>query len=412
MGKYKHYKTYDDIRGDGRIILYTRNDQTKNWFYVRLKFPHIKGYIIRSAKTTDEYEARRFAEDLYYETEGRLRRGENINHHPFKKVFKEWAKQRRLEGKEKVYTEDDIRTSELYALPYLSDYDIRKIDMDVLNGFFDKRLSLSKSPPSVSTLKQEVRRLRSIMNFALDRGFIQRLPKFPSFKGKRNPRPDFTGAEWNRLYKFMRGHVKAVKANKAHYRDRYYLQQYVLILANSGIRVGEARNLKWSDVSNTRTLKGGNRMVLNVTGKTGNREVVCNKNVESYLKRLYEFRKEEFGSNPSLDEHIFAHPNGLPIKSLKKSFASLLDRSGLTYNSVGQKRVPYSLRHTYATMRLQEGVSVFQLASNMGTSVEMIEAYYGKKRNTTAKAASELTKMGGREKRSDAEDVLPWYAAK
>jgi hypothetical protein len=43
-------------------------------------------------------------------------------------------------------------------------------------------------------------------------------------------------------------------------------------------------------------------------------------------------------------------------------------------------RLPYSLRHTYATMRLAEGVSVFQLAANMGTSVEMLEEFYGKKR--------------------------------
>ena len=32
-----------------------------------------------------------------------------------------------------------------------------------------------------------------------------------------------------------------------------------------------------------------------------------------------------------------------------------------------------SLRHTYATMRIAEGVSVFQLAANMGTSVEMLD---------------------------------------
>ena len=31
-------------------------------------------------------------------------------------------------------------------------------------------------------------------------------------------------------------------------------------------------------------------------------------------------------------------------------------------------------------MRLTEGVSVFQLAADMGTSVEMLEDFYGKKR--------------------------------
>ena len=43
-------------------------------------------------------------------------------------------------------------------------------------------------------------------------------------------------------------------------------------------------------------------------------------------------------------------------------------------------------------MRLSEGVSVFQLAANMGTSVEMIETFYGKKRVRDPKTATELTK--------------------
>jgi integrase len=59
----------------------------------------------------------------------------------------------------------------------------------------------------------------------------------------------------------------------------------------------------------------------------------------------------------------------------------------------GKKRVPYSLRHTYATMRISEGVNVFQLAANMGTSVEMLEDFYGKKRMRDPSMATEVTKI-------------------
>ena len=55
-----------------------------------------------------------------------------------------------------------------------------------------------------------------------------------------------------------------------------------------------------------------------------------------------------------------------------------------------------TLSHTYATMRISEGVSVFQLAANMGTSVEMIESFYGKKRMRDPKMATEVTKFRGR----------------
>jgi integrase len=44
-------------------------------------------------------------------------------------------------------------------------------------------------------------------------------------------------------------------------------------------------------------------------------------------------------------------------------------------------------------MRLAEGVRVFQLAANMGTSVEMLEEFYGKKRMRDPKTATEVTKF-------------------
>jgi pyruvate/2-oxoglutarate dehydrogenase complex dihydrolipoamide acyltransferase (E2) component len=93
------------------------------------------------------------------------------------------------------------------------------------------------------------------------------------------------------------------------------------------------------------------------------------------------------------DEPIFCHPDGRAIGSFKKGFEQVLDEAGILYGSDGKKRVPYSLRHTYATMRISEGVSVFQLAANMGTSVEMIENFYGKKRMRDPKIATEVTKF-------------------
>jgi len=44
---------------------------------------------------------------------------------------------------------------------------------------------------------------------------------------------------------------------------------------------------------------------------------------------------------------------------------------------MGTDRVAYSFRHTYATFRLMEGVDVYFLARQIGTSVSMIEQHYG-----------------------------------
>jgi integrase len=50
---------------------------------------------------------------------------------------------------------------------------------------------------------------------------------------------------------------------------------------------------------------------------------------------------------------------------------------GLLYDRDGDKRSLYSLRHTYATLRLEKGdVSVYDLAMNMGCKVAQIENHY------------------------------------
>jgi hypothetical protein len=54
-----------------------------------------------------------------------------------------------------------------------------------------------------------------------------------------------------------------------------------------------------------------------------------------------------------------------------------LKAAGLEYDTHGNKRSIYSLRHTYATFRLQHGTNVYWLKKNMGTSVAMIERHYG-----------------------------------
>jgi hypothetical protein len=46
-------------------------------------------------------------------------------------------------------------------------------------------------------------------------------------------------------------------------------------------------------------------------------------------------------------------------------------------NENGDNRAIYSLRHTYATLRLQNGANVYGLKKNMGASVAMIERHYG-----------------------------------
>ena len=56
--------------------------------------------------------------------------------------------------------------------------------------------------------------------------------------------------------------------------------------------------------------------------------------------------------------------------------SALLKSARLETDTSGAKRTIYSLRHTYATFRLHEGVNQYLLARNMGTSAAMLEKHY------------------------------------
>ena len=50
---------------DGAIYLYRRADYKKRIWFIRIKVPGAKGYVWRSSRSTDEFEAYRIAEELY-----------------------------------------------------------------------------------------------------------------------------------------------------------------------------------------------------------------------------------------------------------------------------------------------------------------------------------------------------------
>lgn len=388
-----HYRDYLDLRGDGRIILYKRSDHQNPKWTVRIKIPHTEGFVVKSAKTKDDYEARRFAEDLYYELEGKARRGEPIRTPTFRRVFQEWAKAQNIDlsVRSKKYVNGNVRRVELWLLQYFADTAIDVVNENRLGDYAEWRQSQMKRP-AVHTLKNERTALNQMLRFAKRRGYIREIPEFYIKSAKGNARSDLPESEWLTLVESFEAYLARARGRRVR-RARFYLKQYVLLLAQSGIRVGEARRLKWRDLSQTKTLTGDIRVVLTVRGKTGEREVVCNAGVEFLLQELRSFRHGELDREPDRDEHIFCHRDGSPVITYRNGFDRALKDAGVLFSSDGRRRVPYSLRHTYATMRISEGVSVFQLAANMGTSVEMIDSFYGKKRVRDPKMATELTKQ-------------------
>ena len=148
---------------------------------------------------------------------------------------------------------------------------------------------------------------------------------------------------------------------------------FVLIMCNTGMRPPEAKNLRWRDIAVRQDDEGRALVVMRVRGKGKFRELVAAGNVAEYLERIREVSRAT-----SLEDTVFTTEKGEPASTIYESLIDdLLDKSGLRVSSSGKPRSTYCFRHTYATFRLTEGVDVYFLAKQMGTSVKMIEDHYG-----------------------------------
>jgi len=382
-----------DLRGDGRIVLYKRSGLKRPKWQVRIRVPNATGYRIVSSKSSDWNEAKRFAEDLYEKTYMHVLNGGQIRSRTFKQVFEEWEKNldqlgpNRQGGSWKASV-DRVRT---YALPYFESAKIESIGPDEFEVFWIWRKSnFVKKQPSNGTLGREKNAIAPLFKFAVAKGYILAVPTMSLPKAKHKRRPTFTLEEYRHLHRQLRRWVKASEG-KASWRDRYVFQQVFLILANSGLRIGELRRLRWSDLRTVET-PIGDRLIGYANGKTGSREFVFQPSGKTYVARLRELQKKELGDDPHGERLVVCHRNGKPILSFKRSFRSLLEFAKVPVDRDGMARTIYSLRHFYATLRLQHEVNPFLLAKQMGTSVEMLEKFYGQ--TVTSEVAVQLTKGG------------------
>ena len=148
---------------------------------------------------------------------------------------------------------------------------------------------------------------------------------------------------------------------------------FVLVMTNTGMRPSEAKNLRWRDVAVKTDKQGRKFVILSVRGKGKFRQLVAASNVADYLERI-----RAIGKATGEDDFVFTNIEGKPTFTLYHNvLETLLTDSGLLHSSSGSRRSTYCFRHTYATFRLTEGVDVYFLAKQMGTSVKMIEDHYG-----------------------------------
>ena len=265
---------------------------------------------------------------------------------------------------------------------------------------------------SDATIRFEMSIFGAVMNYAIKKRYVpasQRFDDRPKLKTMR--RDEFTLEEYRHLHTVGRSWVKAApRPSSTWYRTVAY--NFILIMCNTGMRPSEAKNLRWRDITTGADREGREMVVMFVQGKGKSRKLVAPKSVGDYFERIREatrkYRrgavkdgaaKDEDAEAPEVvfqpEDRVFTTVTGEPAKSLYQALIEdLLMKAKLREGASGVPRSTYCFRHTYATFRLAEGVDVYFLAEQMGTSVKMIEEHYGHV-NTVKHADLVLQGMGG-----------------
>jgi len=373
------------LDGIGKVVR-TRHtgDMYHCFFYCRPE----KKWLRKSLHTRKLSEALEAGRKLIMTTLTLIEMGERVFNKTYQQVVDEHLKEKQEEADAKMITQGrvtTIRSALKWAVQFAGGPDK---SITVINGIEWKRYYVWRRnlKPEVRdvTLVNERSAITALFRFADQKRYIspRHLPIFDKSISKNRDverRDALTESEYNHLCSILRYFDKHGKNDKER-NERRFIRDFFMISANTGLRFGEMRRLKWHQVT-----------ILSLKDDKGNPlcEIKLEKNdtknkkarIVQGMRGDFFDRIKEYAKHKKPTDYVFADNESetgeqLPKKIYYSLWHELMDRAGLHERD---KLTWYSLRHTYATFRLLNGkdLDVFTLAKNMGTSVKFIEDHYG-----------------------------------
>jgi len=370
---------------NGKITLFKRPESAQ--WQCRFRAPNGR-WCSYSTNTVDVDEAQEKALDIYMQTKLRIESGIAHLQKNFKQVAQEeiqirWGAQKT--EREKRNINDHQFILDKYLIPFFGKVPVSEITQQIMSDFDSWRISEMGRIPKSSTQRHHASAFNRVIKFARHKNYIpiHKIVVDMKVRGEKGqPRPAFSNEELEQMYAFMPTWCEDVYHKRSN-QVRVLCCAYIKILVNTGIRHSTEslplrwRHLQWHWIGDKKYLR------IWVSGKTGPRYLIAKHSVVEVLTELMQWQRLPYATlddliEAKLDKAIFRTPDGELSSLMENIFRHLMIKSGLLKDSSGQTRTLYSLRHTYATQSLENGVDIHTLARQMGTSVLMIERHYSK----------------------------------
>ena len=396
-----------------KALLLRRGNKADGIIQARIRRPDGKGYKFISMETTDWTTAFRFAAVQFRRLREQHRNDIPLDVHRFEFIYKKWLESRKSRLSEKRHA-NLVWMAERYFYEFFNKLNFALIDENTVERYWEWRMnywvsgpgSKKVSPfatpkPKMATLAVERDALNQVFRWAVRHQYLRRQPQIElPEKYEKTRRPAYPINKFHSFYKDAQAWMRETEREYDRYHRALSVYFCSLILF-SGLRPREAKLLKWQDVKTFKDESGNEHILLTIhpETKTHGREMVPLDETAEVLREWHAFAKH---TGP--DDYVFANWDGSFWEAHGRSVHKLLTHLGARKDNFGRDLSAYSFRHAYATHRLLNGVRVYSLAENMGTSVEMIERHYSHVKPRMN--AEELTKMTGRDRIVVPEDFL------
>ncbi len=385
MGGWKKEYGEDEIEIFEKGLLSKRGD----YWHFRLWLEKEKKYVRRSLRTRKRTEAVELAKDMYLEMYANIKQGKS-----YYSITCEQAAEKYLEARLKDYEVGQIslsryRTIRTHLKTWKEFIGAKKRLKDLTRkdceGYYEWRYERTDGKVSLVTIDNEQITINSMMKW-LKRADEATIDGFDFKKLKKDGeneenvrRQTLTNEEYNDLIKAMRKLCSEKNCkNEVELTWRKLTQMFVIVATNSGLRVGEQKQLRWKDVQvemhkdkDGNTVKLASIVVRAATSKVRKGRTLLCRNGQ-YFERIQEI----FGKR-SAEDLVFSIDGKriINLKTLNKYFRAMLKAAEIR-DVVGRGIVLYSLRHFMITQRIMAGLGYRAIADMCGTSVMMIEKTY------------------------------------
>ena len=282
------------------------------------------------------------------------------------------------------YVHKDAKVKDLGINTLLSyDREGETIDYEL----FRKRKSIADS-----TIRNEIASINACMTFlhehteALSDISAFKVPKIQSRKyddsGEEIRRQTFTSEEWQTFYVAMRSYcAKKNNPSDEEYYEKQLARHFLLVMANSGFRNGELRQLKWKNVTVERHVDSKQKPYslarIRVEAQTSKVRIprTLYANCGKYIERWQKIQKECAVKTSDEDFVFSVDGSEFSNRRLNHHFNNIMKMTNIAYDRKNDL-VIYSLRHMFITNMSLSGASFDSIAHHCGTSTQQIEKVY------------------------------------